>query len=287
MPAKRNQELNEHPRTTHAWLISLVLASVGLFFVSTPANANELKEQTLAGWNRYVNSACLREGASSNESSFLRIDELPQARARVRGGEVLVWRQDHEYSRSVPHGLIHDWMGAVFVPKATISDVLAVARDYDRYSEIYQPAVVESKKLASTEGDDAFSMLLVQKELFVTAALKGEYQTRYVQVDAHRWYSISHSTSLQAIENFSQPDMRILPPDRGPGYVWRLYSLAKFEESDDGVYIELEALGLSRDVPMMVRWLVEPIVERLPKDSLRATLEETRKAVLAKIGRED
>jgi hypothetical protein len=130
-------------------------------------------------------------------------------------------------------------------------------------------------------------MLLVQKELFVTAALKGDYETRYVQVDAHHWYSISRSTSLQAIENFGQPDMRILPPDRGPGYVWRLYSLAKYEETDDGVYIELEALGLSRDVPTMLRWLVEPIVERLPKDSMRATLEETRKAVLTKIGRED
>jgi hypothetical protein len=130
-------------------------------------------------------------------------------------------------------------------------------------------------------------MVLIQKVLFVTAAMKGEYETRYVQVDAKRWYAISQSRRLRAIEKFGQPDMQVLPPDRGPGYVWRLYSFTKFEESDGGVYIELEALGLSRDVPSLLRWLVDPIVEHLPRNSLHATLEETRAAVLARISRED
>jgi hypothetical protein len=62
-----------------------------------------------------------------------------------------------------------------------------------------------------------------------------------------------------------QPDMRVFPPDQGPGYIWRLYSLTKFEESDGGVYIELEVLGLSRDVPLMLRWLVEPLLENYRK----------------------
>jgi hypothetical protein len=130
-------------------------------------------------------------------------------------------------------------------------------------------------------------MLLVQKVAFVTAALSGEYETQYVQVNAKRWYSISKSTRLQSIENFGQPDMRELPPDQGPGYVWRLFTFTKFEESDGGVFIELEAIGLSRDVPMLVRWLVDPIVEHLPKNSLQATLDETRNAVVVRNKRED
>jgi hypothetical protein len=141
--------------------------------------------------------------------------------------------------------------------------------------------------LGSEENADRFSMLLMQKVLFVTAATKGEYETRYVQVDAKRWYSISKSTRLQSIENFGQPDMRELPPDHGPGYVWRLFTFTKFEESDGGVFIELEAVGLSRDVPMLVRWLVDPIVEHLPKNSLEATLDETRTAVVARNKRDD
>jgi hypothetical protein len=81
--------------------------------------------------------------------------------------------------------------------------------------------------------------------------------------------------------------MRELPPDQGPGYVWRLFTFTKFEESDGGVFIELEAIGLSRDVPMLVRWLVDPIVEHLPRNSLQATLDETRNAVLVRNNRED
>jgi hypothetical protein len=260
---------------------------VALFaFVSAPAKANGLKEETLARWNDYISSACLTAEARAKRSPFLRISELPERRLHVRAGETLVWRESDGHLEKMPHGLVHDWAGAIFIPKATIADVLAVARDYDHYAEVYAPAVVQANRLSSEENDDRFSMLLMQKVLFVTAALKGEYETRYVQVEAKRWYSVSQSIRLESIENYGQPDMRALPPDHGPGYVWRLYSLTRFEESDGGVYVELEALGLSRDVPMMVRWLVDPVVEHLPRNSLQATLEKTRNAVLAKINRE-
>jgi len=229
----------------------------------------------------------VRAEIRAKESPFLRISELPETRRRVQAGEISVWREGESHPAKVPHGLIHDWMGAVFIPKATIAEILAVTRDYDRYPEIYRPAVIEAEELGSAGNDDRFSIGLMQKVLFVTAAMKGEYETRYVQVDAKRWYAISQSRRLRAIEKFGQPDMHVLPPDRGPGYVWRLYTFTKFEESDGGVYIELEALGLSRDVPSLLRWLVDPIVEHLPRNSLHATLEETRDAVLARISRED
>jgi hypothetical protein len=210
---------------------------------------------------------------------------IAPAAGRSPFGDIPVWRQGTERATRVPYGLIHDWLGAVFIPKARISDILAVTRDYDRYAEIYKPAVIEAKQLRSTGLDDMFSMTLMHKVLFVKAALKGEYEARYVEVDANHWYSISRSTQLQAIQRLYQPDMRILPPDKGPGYIWRLYSFKRFEESDGGVYIELEVLGLSRDVPFMLRWLVEPILESLPRDSIHKTLEETRNAVLMKCSR--
>lgn len=267
--------------------VAIVLALLALFSAPVQSVASELKEQTQAAWESYIHSACSRAEARARESSFLRINDLPERRLHVHAGETLVWREGDVHAAAVPHGLIHDWMGAVFIPKATIADVLAVSRDYDRFAEIYKPAVIKAKELGTVGNDDRFSMLLMQKVLFVTAAMEGEYETRYVQVSAKRWYSISQSTRLQAIEKFGSPDMRVLPPDRGPGYVWRLYSFTKFDESDGGVYIEMEALGLSRDVPSLLRWLVDPIVEHLPRNSVHATLEETRDAVLARISRED
>lgn len=273
--------------SARGYLPAIVLALSILVSAPAPSAANDLKEQTLAAWDGYISSACSRAEARAKESPFLRIDEVTGRRLQVRAGETTVWRESDRHPVKVPHGLIHDWMGAVFIPKVTMADVLAVVRDYDRYAEVYTAAVIRSNRLGSEENDDRFSMLLMQKVLFVTAATKGEYETRYVKVGAKRWYSISKSTRLQSIENFGQPDMRELPPDQGPGYVWRLFSFTKFEESDGGVYIEVEAIGLSRDVPMLVRWLVDPIVEHLPKNSLEATLDETRTAVVTRNKREE
>ena len=270
-----------------SYLAAIVLALLALFSVPAQSSANELKEQTLAEWNDYVHSACLRTEGRAEESPFLRVSEVPEGRDRARAGEVIVWREGDGHRMKVPHGLIHDWVGVVFIPKATIADVFSVARDYDHYSEIYKPAVMEARERGSDGDDDSYSMLLVQKVLFVTAAVQGEYQTQYTQIDAKHWYSISQSTRLQAVEGFGQADMRVLPPDRGPGFVWRLFSLTRFEESDGGVYVEVEAMALSRDVPAVLRWLVDPVVDHLPRDSVRETLEKTRDAVLERMSRQD
>jgi len=268
-------------------LPGIVLTLLALFSVPAQSSANELKEQTLAEWNDYVHSACMRTEERAEDSPFLRVSEQPDRRERARAGEIIVWREGDGHREKVPHGLIHDWVGVVFIPKATIADVFGVARDYDHYSEIYKPAVMEARGRGSDGDDDSYSMLLVQKVLFVTAAVQGEYQTQYTRIDAKHWYSISQSTRLQAVEGFGQADMRVLPPDRGPGFVWRLFSFTRFEESDGGVYVEVEAMALSRDVPAMLRWLVDPVVDHMPRDSVRETLEKTRDAVLERMSRRD
>lgn len=264
----------------------VVVVALAVLFVATQLSAAELKSQTLAAWDDYISSLFSRVEADTRISPFLRISEVPK-RLYMQAGGILVWRECESCPVRAPNGFIHNWVGAMFIPKATIGDVLAVIRDYDRYPEIYKPAVIEAKKLSSTSQDDRFSMLLRQKVLFVTAAIQGEYVTRFVRLDAKHWYSVSRSTRLQAIEALGERRMRVFPPDHGPGYVWRLSSLTKLEESDGGVYVEVEALGLSRSIPIMLRWLVDPILEQLPRNSMNAALEETRKAVLAKVGIED
>ena len=43
--------------------------------------------------------------------------------------------------------------GAVLFPNAPIENVLAIARDYYRYAQIYKPGVVEADKLSWMVGD--------------------------------------------------------------------------------------------------------------------------------------
>jgi len=254
-----------------------------LFFLAPAiSRATELKDETLQAWQEYVRAANVRmERRLHGDSAFLWIDEVPGGAQRVREGQIVVAPADHGSPQKVAHGLIHDWVGAVFIPQAAIEDVFAVVNDYDRYDEIYKPAVIDSKLLESLGSERKFSMVMMQKVLSVTAAVDGEYQSSCSRVDAQRWYCISYSTCLREIKNFSQANERELPPDQGNGYVWRLYSITRFQQQDGGVYAEVEAIGLSRDIPAGIRWLVKPIVERVSRNAVSLSLEQTRNSVRA------
>ena len=63
---------------------------------------------------------------------------------------------------------------------------------------------------------------------------------------------------------------------RVSGFIWRLHSIARYEERDGGVYLELEAIALTRDLPPSLQWLVGPVVNRLSINSLATTLHPTR-----------
>jgi len=45
------------------------------------------------------------------------------------------------------------------------------------------------------------------------------------------------------------------------------------------VYLECESITLTRDVPFMLRAVVNPFVQALPRESLIGSLEATRQAL--------
>ncbi len=261
-------------------LIKVLIA--GLSFVCVPAisNAAQLKEQTVKAWNDYVRAANSRmqERLRAN-NHFLWIDEAPDRSRRARAGEILVSEVGAHNPKRVPSGLIHHWIGAAFLPDTTLDEVFAVVRDYSRYKEFYKPTVIDSKPVSQAGTQDKFSMLLLNKALLRRTALESDYESSYVRVDSRRWYSVAYATRVQEIEDYGQPGERKLPLDEGRGYIWRLYSLSRFEQRDGGVYVELEAIALSRDIPVSFRWIVDPVVRRVSRDSLLTSLRQTSDAV--------
>jgi hypothetical protein len=241
-----------------------------------------LKQETLKAWQDYVGSATagmqerLRPG-----NHFLKIDEDKRWISEVRSGEILVSHGGSQGLTKVQSGLIHDWLGAVFIGGTTLSQVLPVIRDYNQYRELYRPAVVDSKALSTDGREDRFSMVLVNNSVLVKTALDCDYKCRYVRVTDRRWYSVSESTRIQEIEDYSTPNQRMLPEGEGKGLLWRLFSITRFEERDGGVYIELEAIALSRDIPVSLRWMIEPIVRRVSRNSLITSLQQTETALRA------
>src|SRR5271166_1507378 len=264
--------LNMH----HRFLVGIMCAG---FLVAPAASIGaELKEQTLKTWDAYIQTVDAQMH-DRLQGSFLWVDEDPDRVTSVRGGKILVSSVGQKNPKPVPSGLIHDWTGAAFVPDVRLGDVLSAVRDYAHYTEFYKPTVVDTK-LLGTEGDcDKYSMRVVNKETVAETALDTEYQTCYLQLDELRWYSTAHSTRVQEIRHYGRPDEQELPPNQGSGNIWRLYSLARFEERDGGVYIELEAIALSRDVPIALRWVVNPIVRRVSNNSMLISLQQMEEAV--------
>jgi len=243
------------------------------------ASAAELKPETLNAWEEYVRGTNLRmQERVSPGHIFLWTDENALRAQRVHAGEVIVAPATEHTPHHVSSGLIHHWIGAAFVRDAKLDDVLNVLRDYERYKEIYRPHVLESKTLRQDRAQDQFSLVLMNKAVVMKMALDSDYRSRYFRVDAKRAYGISDTTRVQEIENFGMANERKLPADQGSGYIWRLHSVMRFEERDGGVYVEVEAIALSRDIPAAVRWMVDPIVKRVSRSSVATSLKQTQEA---------
>jgi hypothetical protein len=249
--------------------------------VMSPSFAAALEERSIAAWNNYIREARSHMRERSEAGPFLWIDEAPGRRSQVHNGEILVSPMGPIHPKRIPSALVHDWVGAAFVPNATLEGTLAVVRDYSRYKEFYRPVIAESNPLGWNGTAYQFSIVIVNKTLFSQTALHSECDDSYFQVDPKRWYSIGSSDNVREIENYGQPNARELPPGEGAGYVWRIYTVSRFEERDGGVYVEREVIVLSRDIPAALRWLIEPIVNRLSRTSLSTSLLQTREAVVS------
>ena len=257
--------------------VILLLAAI-LFPVEV--HAANLKAETVAAWEEHVQSvtAALQDRVRSS-GTFLWAEQNPNRLAHVHNGDIVVAAAPGPSPRKVPEGLIHHWVAAAFLPNTKLNDVLNVTQDYDRYQEFYQPSVISSKTLARDETDDYFSMRLMNNALFLQTTLDADYQATHVRLNDRRFYSISRSTRVQEIEDYNQPAEHRFPEGEGSGYIWKLFSVVRMEERDEGVYLEMETLALSRDIPSAVRFAVDPIVRRVSRNSMLTSMKQTEAAV--------
>ena len=89
------------------------------------------------------------------------------------------------------------------------------------------------------------------------------------------------SASTQEIADYGTAKQHTLPEGEGTGLIWRLFSVSRFEEREDGLYFETEAMALSRDIPSALRLVVEPIVRRVSREALETALRQTANAARA------
>lgn len=241
----------------------------------------QLNPQTLEAFDAYIHRAETEMQQTLHESGAFLWSDLHSERARqVRAGRVVAQFWSGRGPVKVPSGLIHDWIAAAFFSESTIQEIFAVIQDYDNHKGIYKPEVIDSK-LISRHNDDFQIYLRLLKKKIITVVLDTDHEVHYRLVDATRWECRSYTTRIAEVENAETPNERVLQPDTGYGFLWRLCSYWRFEQCDAGVVVECRAISLTRDVPFGLGWAIEPIIQKLPKESLINTLEATRQALHA------
>jgi hypothetical protein len=251
-----------------------------LLRVHPSIGAATLTPETKAAWDAYLRAANdLMQARLQSGAHFLWLDDEPDRAEDVRTKGPYIAPMSRQIPRKVPHGLIHDWLGVGFVPDTKIDDVLLILRDYDHYKEIYRPGVIDSISRGTDGMKDLFYMRLVNKSVVSRTALDVECEVSSIRVDDQHWYGISNTTHIREIDKSGTPEERTFPEDQGTGLIWRLSSITRLEERDGGVYAELEAIALSRDIPVAFRLFVTPIVRRVSRDSLAKSLHQTKVAI--------
>jgi hypothetical protein len=269
-----------------AWRCLVVLA-----LAIPAASATELKPVTLAGFERYVHAAEARITKEENDPpDFLYTDGLSaaehdQTHASLQRGEVFIaplkTLDASGQAIEAPGGLIHDWVGVIFIPGVSLRQTIELLQDYDHHQDYFKPEVIGSR-LVSRQGNDFKIFLRFRKKKVITVVLDTEHAVRYTPVDSTHWYSRSFTTRIAQVEHPGEPGEHELPVGDDGGYLWRMKTYWRFEERDGGVYVQCESISLTRDIPRGLGWLLEPFVTSVPKESLQDTLANLRTAVLEK-----
>ena len=241
----------------------------------------QLKRPTVGAFDRYIREAEAGMEQSLHGTSLFLWSDVRSERAQVvRGGKVVAQFWAGQGPIKVLNGLIHDWIGAVFIPATSLKKTLALIQDYDNHKNIYKPEVIASR-LISHRGNDFQIYLRLLKKKIMTVVLDTDHDVHYRSLDRTRWTCRSYTTRIAEVKNAGSPKETVLPPDTGYGFLWRLNSYWRFQEREDGVYVECRAISLTRDVPLGLGWIIEPIIQKLPQESLINTLEATRQALHA------
>ncbi len=229
-------------------------------------------------YDAYIAATEARIEREVRAEPFLWAERSPERWRRVRAGRVVVEPFEGHAGTSFGNGLLHDWIGALFVSGATLERAVAFLQDYGHHKNYYQPEVVDSR-LVGREGENFLLRYRIVKRYVLTVVVNTDQTAAYERLGPTRLLSSSVSTRIAEVEHAGKPNEHELDPHKGPGIVWRLNTYWRLEEKDGGVYIECEAITLTRAAPAGLGWLVHPIVRSFPGASLAHLLEATRMGI--------
>jgi putative flippase GtrA len=233
--------------------------------------------EALKAWNAYAAKVDGRFAAAGEPSAveFFVLDGVPRAagwRDSARKGLV---RMAEVEVPSISGGKIHHWVGAVFVPGATVQQVVerlqnGAGKEADSYDDVI------ASRLLSREGDRLSVFMKLRRESIITVTYNTEHDVQYRRGDGRRATSRSVARKIAELAHAGTPREQEKPDGDDHGFLWRLNAYWRYEQADGGVYIEVESVSLSRGIPLLLRPFVTSTVDRIARESLEKTLRSVR-----------
>jgi hypothetical protein len=268
-------------------IAALTAFTLGFIAFAPFLHADQLEPATVAGYDHYIQVSEQRMATELKSGPFLHIDGLSAgdrnaALAELKEGHVVsdaMETLDQGHKIDAPGGLIHHWIGTVFIPGVTLEQTVKFLQDYDNRAKYYAPSV-ERSKLLEHNGDHFKMYMRLRDKKIITVVLDTDYDIVYSYPAADRAVARSTTPRIQQVENDGQKDETLKPMGDDGGYMWRLNTYWNMLQRDGGVYVQLEAISLSRDIPTGLAWMIAPIINKFPRESLEFTLGRTRDAVM-------
>ena len=200
-------------------------------------------QATLRAWDAYVAQA------------EAQLDRAP--RLVVRAGA----HTTEGASTDAPGGTISDWRGAAFLPGITLDQLLHRLQ----YPGTPPPQEdVVSSRVIGRGADSLHVGIRLVRHAIVTVSYDTEHQMQFRRVASNVATARSVATRIEEVGGGDH------------GFLWRLHSYWRYEETGGGVLVELRSLTLSRSVPALVRPIAGPLVNRVARESMVRTLEAMR-----------
>jgi hypothetical protein len=263
----------------------------GLFFLAalnaTTINASELKPHTVKAFQHYEELTESRiHSELSTPGQFLAIDSLPDGQreeeiSRLKSGQVFIrtlTTKDNDRKIEIPDGLVHHWLAIGFIPRARLQQVIDVVQDYPHEADIFKPDV-QRAELLSRDGEHFHVYFRFYRHAIVTAVYNTQFDIDFTQSDPTHEYSFGRAVRIAEVRNPGEKDESERPVGIDRGYLWRLDLYTRYLETSDGVYVQIEFLALSRGVPAIFAWMVNPYIKSVPRDYLTNYVGQLRKAV--------
>ena len=234
-----------------------------LVLLRAPRVFGEPSSAAIASFNNYarvVESRLAEQHRTPDH--FLSVNSTD--RTRLRSGELLI---ENLLPTAPPDALLHHWRATVFVPNVTPADFERLLRDFTAYPHNFAPQIVSATVLNRTPTDTLLRLRTRQHHV-ITVVLDTTCDVTFASLDAAHGYSISRSTRVDEIT-----------PIGDNGFLYRLNTYWSYEQRDGGLYLQIESLSLTRNIPHGLAWAVQPYLESIPRESLVFTLTSARNAL--------